>query len=204
VARTEQQNQQIREARKEMIRVEALKQFAAKGFAGTRIKDIAQAAGIAQGLMYHYYQSKDAIFTDLIEDALDKLNQASIHVKNMDTLAKNKILYAIRKIYKTIETSERFKQTCCLIAQAENSTVIPVDVKILIEGKRDLPYEIIAEVMKQGQKEGSVVEGSPHELAILFWTSIDGLSIYYATHKNPGYMPDYKIFAAMFLKEKNI
>lgn len=204
MARTEQQNQQMRDVRKDMIRIEALKQFAAKGFAGTRIKDIAQAAGMAQGLMYHYYQSKDAIFSDIIEDALDKLNEVSIHVKNMDTSAKDKILFAIRELYKEIETNERFKQTCCLVAQAENTTVIPEDAKILIGEKRDLPYKITAEVMKQGQKEGSVVEGNPHELAILFWTGIDGLSIYYATHKNPGHMPDYKLFAAMFLKGKNI
>jgi AcrR family transcriptional regulator len=45
----------------------ALEVFAAKGFAGTSVKDIAGAAGISQGLMYHYYPSKEALLEATIE-----------------------------------------------------------------------------------------------------------------------------------------
>lgn len=201
MARTEQQNEQIRETRKEKIRVEALKQFSAKGLFATRIQDIAEGAGMAQGLLYHYYPSKDAIYIDLINDALDKTNAASVYVSKMHASAKEKILYSLNELLKTIETSERFSQTCRLISQAINSTAIPLEAQRLIEEKRNIPYQIISDVMKQGQKEGSVVDADPYELAILFWTSVNGLSIYKATRKQAGAMPDYRLLAAMFLKD---
>lgn len=201
MSRTEEQNQHIRKKRKEKIQIEALKQFAAKGLFATRIMDIAEGAGMAQGLLYHYYPSKDAIFIDLINDALDKTNEASKHVRDMNASAKEKILFSLCELFKTIETSERFRQTCRLIAQAVNTTAIPLEAQNLIKEKMDIPYRIIEEVMEQGQREGSIVDGDPYELAILFWTSVNGLAIYRATRENPGIMPNYKLLAAMFLKD---
>jgi AcrR family transcriptional regulator len=203
MARTEQQNEQMREARKEKIRVEALNQFATKGLFATRIQDIAKGAGMAQGLLYHYYPSKEAIYVDLIHDALDKLNQATAYVQGMDTSAKEKILFAVRELFNTIQSSDRFRQTCRLIAQATNSTEISDEAQILLQKKRDVPYRMIAEVMRQGQQEGSVVNGDPYALAILFWTSVNGLAIYYVTRENIKFSLDYKLLAAMFLKERD-
>jgi AcrR family transcriptional regulator len=200
MARTEEQNEQIREARKEKIRVEALQQFSKKGLCATRIQDIAEGAGMSQGLLYHYYPSKEAIYLDMINEALEKTNQAAAYVRDMDATVKEKILFSLQELFKTIEQSDRFRQTCRLIAQATNSAELPEDAQDAIIKKREIPYRIMAEVFRQGQKEGSVVEGDPDELSTLYWTSVNGLSIYYATLKNIHSVPDYKLLAAMFLK----
>jgi AcrR family transcriptional regulator len=55
------------EERRSQIMDTALKVFAEKGFSGTSIKDIAEAADISQGLMYHYFASKDALLKATIE-----------------------------------------------------------------------------------------------------------------------------------------
>lgn len=201
MARTEEQNEQIREARKEKIRMEALQQFSKKGLCATRIQDIAKGVGMSQGLLYHYYPSKEAIYLDMINDALDKTNQAAVSVRDMDATAKEKILFSLRELFKTIEQSDRFRQTCRLIAQATNSAELPEDAQDAIIKKREVPYRIMAEVFRQGQKEGSVVDGDPDELSTLYWTSVNGLSIHFATLKNIGSVPDYKLLAAMFLGE---
>lgn len=201
MSRTEEQNVQIREARKEKIRLEALNQFSMKGLCATRIQDIAAGAGMSQGLLYHYYPSKEAIYIDMINDALEKTNQAAVVVRDMNASAKEKILFSLQKLFETIERSDRFRQTCRLIAQATNSAELPEDVQDLILQKRRIPYRIMAEIFLQGQKEGSVVAGDPDELATLYWTSINGLSIYYATLREIDSIPDYKLLAAMFLKE---
>lgn len=201
--RNQQQNEQARDARKEQIRLEALRQFATRGLFATRIQDIAAGVGMAQGLMYHYYPSKDAIFVDLIEDALNKTNEAARAVRDMQASAREKILFSLRELVKTIETSERFAQTCRLIAQATNSSAIPEQAQKLVEEKRDIPYQLMAEVMEAGQREGSVVPGDPRKLATLFWASVNGLSIYRASREDAGSMPDYRLIASMFLKEKD-
>jgi AcrR family transcriptional regulator len=49
------------EERRLQILDTALDVFASKGFAAASIKDIAAAAGISQGLLYHYFNSKEAL-----------------------------------------------------------------------------------------------------------------------------------------------
>jgi TetR/AcrR family transcriptional regulator, cholesterol catabolism regulator len=46
----------------------ALAVFAEKGVDGATVKDLSEAAGVAQGLLYHYFHSKD----ELLEAALDR------------------------------------------------------------------------------------------------------------------------------------
>ncbi len=199
MARNQQQNEQAREARKEQIRIEALRQFAAKGLAATRIQDIAENVGMAQGLLYHYYPSKEAIYIDLVRDAMDKTIEVSEELKAMDAPAREKIGIAVKELLHTIEQSERFAQTCCLIAQMAD-VIPPGEEKALIEEKRNAPYRIVADIMRQGQSEGSVVAGDPDALALLFWSSVNGLAIYRIAHAYTGPMPDYRLLAAMFLK----
>lgn len=61
----------IRKAKAEERRLQiletALTVFASNGFKGASIKDIAQAAGISQGLMYHYFVSKEDLLEATVE-----------------------------------------------------------------------------------------------------------------------------------------
>lgn len=45
----------------------ALDLFSAHGFEATRVSDIAHAAGVAQGLLYHYFPTKEALLAAIIE-----------------------------------------------------------------------------------------------------------------------------------------
>jgi AcrR family transcriptional regulator len=55
------------EDRREQILDAALRAFAQKGFARTTNKDIAREAGITPGLIYHYFESKEALFRAIID-----------------------------------------------------------------------------------------------------------------------------------------
>ena len=156
-----QDNETIREERKEQIRQEALRQFAAKGLFATKIKDIASSLGIAQGLIYHYYRSKEDIYVELIRSAMDTLNEGMVMLRTMDVQPHVKIRLAAEQMYRTIATSEDFIQTCRFIAQASNSTAIPDEAKQILEQKRWLPYQDMAEIMAEGQKQGTIVEADP-------------------------------------------
>jgi len=48
----------------------ALETFRAKGFAATRMEDIAARAGVSKGTIYLYYPSKQAIFEALVRETL--------------------------------------------------------------------------------------------------------------------------------------
>ena len=65
---------------------EAAALFAERGLGATKITDIAEAAGISQGLLYHYYPSKEAIYVELIRAALVREELIAIGPKDWWTL----------------------------------------------------------------------------------------------------------------------
>lgn len=60
--------EQARAARREEILAAARRVFAARGFRGTTIADIAEGAGVALGTIYLYFPSKQAVFAALNEE----------------------------------------------------------------------------------------------------------------------------------------
>jgi AcrR family transcriptional regulator len=55
------------ETRREQILMAALAEFAAHGIAGARVDRVAERAGCSAGLLYAYFNSKDALFDALFE-----------------------------------------------------------------------------------------------------------------------------------------
>ena len=53
--------------KQQLIRDRAAELFAARGFAGASIADVAAACGCAKSLIYHYFDSKEEILSDLLE-----------------------------------------------------------------------------------------------------------------------------------------
>lgn len=47
--------------------------FARKGFHASRVGDIAEEAGVAHGLLYHYFRSKDEVLETIFRDAWELL-----------------------------------------------------------------------------------------------------------------------------------
>jgi AcrR family transcriptional regulator len=72
--RSPKDNQEIRDARREEILAAATKVFSEKGFADTKISEIAAAAGLSHGLVYHYFDSKDAIFAAIADGMMARID----------------------------------------------------------------------------------------------------------------------------------
>ncbi len=71
--RSPENNQQIRDARRDSILRAAERVFAQKGFSFTKISDIAAEAGLSHGLVYHYFRSKEALFAALMDEMMMQL-----------------------------------------------------------------------------------------------------------------------------------
>jgi len=52
---------------------EARLAFSAKGLAGTRVDDIARAAGVTKQLVYHYFHSKEQLFASVLDESAQDL-----------------------------------------------------------------------------------------------------------------------------------
>jgi len=72
----------LAEFRRAEILAAAAKVFAGKGLDAARMDDIAKAARLAKGTLYLYFQSKDAIYQAVVQQALDTLAvQTAKHVQ---------------------------------------------------------------------------------------------------------------------------
>jgi AcrR family transcriptional regulator len=62
--------QRRKEARPGELTAAALELFVEKGFAATRLDDVAAHAGVSKGTLYLYFDSKEALFKAVIEESL--------------------------------------------------------------------------------------------------------------------------------------
>src|SRR5882757_9029467 len=52
--------------RREAIIAAGLEEFIARGFAATRLDDVAKRAGVAKGTIYLHFKDKEALFQELV------------------------------------------------------------------------------------------------------------------------------------------
>ena len=62
--------QRRKEARPAELTAAALQLFVEKGFAGTRLEDVAARAGVSKGTLYLYFDSKEALFKAVIQEGI--------------------------------------------------------------------------------------------------------------------------------------
>ena len=68
--RTADQNEQIRAQSRRRIIDHALALFAEHGYEGTSVRMIAEAAGTSPGLLYNYFESKQALLHAIFEESV--------------------------------------------------------------------------------------------------------------------------------------
>ncbi len=73
--------QRRKEARPDEIRDAALALFVEKGFAATRMDEVARRAGVSKGTVYLYFENKEALLRSVVEDLVEPaLAQAEAQV----------------------------------------------------------------------------------------------------------------------------
>jgi AcrR family transcriptional regulator len=75
VANSRRLTEQGRERREQLLAA-AGELFAERGYQATRIADICDRAGAAKGLFYWYFDTKEALFADLVRDMRLRLRRA--------------------------------------------------------------------------------------------------------------------------------
>ncbi len=73
--KTPEQNEKIRAASQQKILDAAFKLIAQQGYEGTSIAQIARTAGVAKGLLYNYFSSKEDLVKTLVVEAIEEGDQ---------------------------------------------------------------------------------------------------------------------------------
>ncbi|MFT8314405.1 MAG: TetR/AcrR family transcriptional regulator [Clostridium sp.] len=183
--KTEEQNQKILDKRKEEILEAALEEFSRKGYSGAKISDIVKRAGISQGLIYHYYKSKDELYLAVIEKSLDSSMILSTIVAQYNLKGWNALVAMTEWIIQWLKSGGEGKLRFFFIQQAAMLEPKPEGVKQAL-AKSMRMNEFTANLIKEAQEEGMVIEGDPLKITFLYWALIHGIIMNYATIENIG------------------
>ncbi|MBB4822985.1 AcrR family transcriptional regulator [Sporosarcina luteola] len=171
--KTEQQNQELRDARKEQLLRVAASIFARRGMAGTKISDIAKEAKLSHGLVYHYFSSKEEIFVELVRNAAASSIEV-IHLANAQPgKASEKMFWMTNQILQSLEGESRLLYL--LMMQASTSEAVPVEVKDIL--KEHSPVMQTIPLIMEAQAEGNFQKEDPIMLATTYYALIQGLAM---------------------------
>lgn len=173
----------MKENQREHIMTTALQLFASKGYGSTSIALIAKQAAVAQGLMYNYFESKEALLLAIMRQGFQGV-QASmagyaapnspkkaleLHVEaTFDLVAANKDFW---RLFHAIKMQEQVQQ----YLDSEYTTARNYILKTLTTNFKKLGYS------------------NPSEEAKLFFAMIDGLVV--------NYLMDSKTFSLSKIKK---
>jgi AcrR family transcriptional regulator len=174
----------IREEQKEKRRSEilavALDLFIRKGYAATKISDIAQNVGMSVGLLFHYFKSKENLYEELIKLGV------SGPMETMAPTDKNPLEFfedTAKQLFYYIKTQPFTSKMFVLMNQAFFNDVAPQSIKEILKGF-DV-YTPTTLLIQKGQANGSIREGDPYALGIAYWCAIQGVAEQIAM--NPDY-----------------
>lgn len=110
-----------KDARAPEILDAALACFADKGFAGTRMDDIAARAGITKGTIYLYFENKEAVFKALARQSIGaQLDDVRARIAASDGTAADMLRLVIGTMGYFARTSDRVILPKLLLAEAGN------------------------------------------------------------------------------------
>jgi AcrR family transcriptional regulator len=190
--RSETDNQEIRAARRREILAAATAVFADKGVARTKVTDIAAAANLSHGLLYHYFPSKEAVFEAIVDEMIERADEDlhSTHPRAIDRLT-----HTLTRARSRLEDASLDTQRALMCAMLMRDTLSEqVHARLtahLVEVMARM-RETIAQAQAEGDLDGTV---DPEELTRMFLFLFRGMSI-----RVPGFpipLPDMKAILAM-------
>lgn len=138
--------------RRKQILKAAVEAFAEKGFHATRVSDVARRAGVAYGLVYHYFSSKD----DLLETVFRE--NWSIFLKVLEELHDDTTIPAVEKLSRVagllVDALQVVPATMQVIIQEVSRSARFVQPEKLEAFQA--AFEAIEVIIEQGQEAGQI------------------------------------------------
>ena len=109
------------EVRREQILRAAVEVVNAKGFAATRMEDIAARAGVTKGTIYLYFESKEEVFKSLVRQTIGStLSQVLDNAVAYEGSARDLLVLVLRTIGTFMRTSDRVVLPKIILAESGN------------------------------------------------------------------------------------
>lgn len=154
------------------------KLFVEKGYDKTSMQDIVNALGMSKGAIFYHFNSKESIFNAVmerqIEQIVETVNQWLVETNSLT--AREKLKSIITRNLTALTDETIIKESSNMVSSAKESSQITLAT---IQGIVKKLAPIIANVMKEGVDDGSIITEFPDECAevllllLNFWCDTD-------------------------------
>ncbi|MGE5598434.1 MAG: TetR/AcrR family transcriptional regulator [Bacteroidota bacterium] len=171
--RTPKENERVREERRGEILEAAIKVFTRKGYAATKIADIAAAAKISHGLIYHYFRSKEEVYAALA-DRLVQGPEAMGSLVDRPGAPREKIRLMLEMMLGSVRARPEYYVLAVQAMTTEG--VAPAVAEKVFRGGLE-SAQAMAQIIAEGQAAGEFRPGDPRQHFNLLYAVINGLAI---------------------------
>lgn len=145
--------------------------FICKGYAATRTADIAKAVGMSEGLLFHYFETKEKLYLALLQIATEGKNNV-FELRDLPPLSF--FGQTAKTIFDYITKEPFAAKLFVLMNRAQYEAALPEQTGNFSMRQDDMEYSV--KLIEQGQKEGSIRNGNPVALATAFFMAIQGIA----------------------------
>jgi AcrR family transcriptional regulator len=141
-----------KDARPDEILTAALEVFADRGFAATKLEDVARRAGVTKGTIYLYFESKEALFKALIRETIVPIiAQGEELAKSFTGSARELFEQLVRKYWRLVGETAVVNIPKLMMAEASN---FPELARFYYEEVVTRGHRLMSGVIQRGIKAG--------------------------------------------------
>ena|SRR5215210_2580336 len=162
VARAERQAD-----RRRQILEAAVKVFARSGFHTSRVGDIAEEAGVAYGLVYHYFKSKEELLETIFRDTWTQMLARIHEVQKSDVTASEAVRQVTALLLRTWRRDPDLVRV--LVREVTRSPHVQREIKEITQAMTALEA-----IIRRGQETGEFrADLDPRLGAVVFYGALD-------------------------------
>ena len=155
------------EDKRRLILAAAVRVFARKGYHTCRVGDIAEEAGVAHGLLYHYFRSKDDVLECVFRETWADIVGAARRVEETDEPARDR-LTGIAKIL-----LRAWKRDPELVTVVVREGLRSRDLQRRVAEIREA-FKAIERIVARGQEEGEFrADVDPRLASVVFYGALE-------------------------------
>ncbi len=157
----------VKEKRREILAA-AIETFAKHGMRGTNLARVAQAAGMGKSSLYHYFPTREALFSALADEILRHEAELFRSLASQEGSPRHRLRTLVDGI-------------TALFSDWAAAGPLLIDFLGEPKGKKrlkktlDTARDAIAEILREGQRTRDFRRGSPEAMATILLGCIDGL-----------------------------
>ncbi len=186
--------QEQKEARRKAILMKAMELFVKKGYHETKISDIAESVQMSVGLLFHYFESKEQLYFELVKMGVE----GTKYPEKLQNLPPEDFFEVfLKQLFDYSVEQPWVFQMFVLMGQARREGM-PEEVRKLAATINQIEFS--AKIIEKGQESGVFREGDPYSLSTCFWAGVQGVMEQMAIG-GQDFSPDPEWLVAILKKE---